>query len=93
MKEHEKTIRFVCEDCNYNMIMGEDDVGTNAGSEPALKIRRCDFGNPEAGDRLLVRSLQRPRSRELWVSLRLGNKRRPWTQRRVCEGRRPAPWL
>ena len=28
MKEHERMIRFVCEDCNYNMIMGEDDSGT-----------------------------------------------------------------
>ena len=28
MKGHERMIRFVCEDCNYNMIMGEDDGGT-----------------------------------------------------------------
>jgi len=28
MKEHERMIRFICEDCNYNMLMGEDDSGT-----------------------------------------------------------------
>lgn len=28
MKEHERMIRFICEDCNYNMLMGIDDSGT-----------------------------------------------------------------
>jgi Zn finger protein HypA/HybF involved in hydrogenase expression len=27
-EEHERMIRFVCEDCNYNMLTGIDDSGT-----------------------------------------------------------------
>ena len=28
MEEHESMTRFVCVDCNYYMIMGENDIGT-----------------------------------------------------------------
>jgi len=28
MTENERMMWFICEDCNYNMLMGENDSGT-----------------------------------------------------------------